>query len=136
LRLLLGVAWTESRFHAGQTGPVTKSGDRAQGLMQLMPDTARGLGVDPYNLAQAADGAARFLKQLQTKFGDWARVLAAYNWGPGNVHHRPDWAQWPGQVQQYVLNVWRAGQAAPIPFAGKIWQLPLLQKPSAGLASR
>ena len=130
LRLLLGVAWVESRFHPGSTGPVTRSGEQAQGLMQLMPGTARGLGVDAYNVDQAADGAARFLKQLQTQFGDWARVLAAYNWGPGNVSKRGEWAQWPGQVQQYVLNVWRAGQAAPIPFPGKVWQLPLSPRSS------
>jgi soluble lytic murein transglycosylase-like protein len=125
VRLLLGVAWTESRFHAGSTGPVTRSGERAQGLMQIMPATARGLGVDPYNLQQAADGGARYLAAQYAKFGDWARALAAYNWGPANVQKRPDWAQWPAQVQQYVMNVWRAGQAAPIPFTGPVWQIPL-----------
>ena len=131
LRLLLGVAWTESRFHAGSTGPVTKSGQRAEGLMQLLPSTARGLGVaDPYDLQQAADGGARYLAHLKTKFHDWARALAAYNWGEGRVSERPEWAQWPGQVQQYVLNVWRSGQAAPIPFAGRVWQIPLCQKSS------
>lgn len=57
----------------------------AQGAFQFMPDTAKELGVDPFDPTSAADGAARYLKQNYDKFGNWDLALAAYNAGPGNV---------------------------------------------------
>ncbi|MCK0119864.1 lytic transglycosylase domain-containing protein [Loktanella sp. F6476L] len=57
----------------------------ALGLAQLMPDTARGLGVDPRDAAQNLEGGARYLKAQYDKFGDWRLALAAYNAGPGAV---------------------------------------------------
>ena len=57
----------------------------AQGLMQLMPATARGLGVDAFDPAQAVDGAARLLAGHLEKFGSLPLALAAYNAGPGAV---------------------------------------------------
>ena len=57
----------------------------AQGLMQLMPATARGLGVDAFDPAQAVDGAARLLSGHLEKFGSLPLALAAYNAGPGAV---------------------------------------------------
>ncbi len=57
----------------------------ALGLAQLMPDTARGLGVDPRDAHQNLDGGARYLKAQYDKFGDWRLALAAYNAGPGAV---------------------------------------------------
>ncbi|MEO2107795.1 MAG: lytic transglycosylase domain-containing protein, partial [Actinomycetota bacterium] len=57
----------------------------AQGLMQIMPATAAELGVDPFDPAQAADGAARYLAQQLSSFGSTELALAAYNAGPGNV---------------------------------------------------
>jgi soluble lytic murein transglycosylase-like protein len=51
-----------------------------------MPSTAKYLGVDPFDPSQAADGAARYLKELGAKWpGDEERMLAAYNTGPGTV---------------------------------------------------
>ena len=80
-RLLASVAWTESGFNAG-----ARSAAGAVGLMQLMPATARGLGVDPSDPAQAARGAATYLsQQLQTSHGRVDLALAAYNAGPGAV---------------------------------------------------
>ncbi|WP_273689255.1 lytic transglycosylase domain-containing protein [Ketogulonicigenium vulgare] len=57
----------------------------ALGLAQLMPDTARLLGVDPLNPQQNLDGGARYLRSQYDKFGNWQLALAAYNAGPGMV---------------------------------------------------
>ena len=80
-RLLAAVAWTESGF-----SPTARSGAGATGLMQLMPATARGLGVDPSDPGQAVLGAARYLsQQLKAHGGRVDLALAAYNAGPGAV---------------------------------------------------
>jgi soluble lytic murein transglycosylase-like protein len=57
----------------------------AIGLAQLMPATARGLGVDPRDPKQNLDGGARYLRQQYNKFHDWRLALAAYNAGPDAV---------------------------------------------------
>lgn len=57
----------------------------AIGLAQLMPDTARLLGVDPEDPQQNLDGGARYLSEQFRAFGDWRLALAAYNAGPGAV---------------------------------------------------
>lgn len=80
-RLIMAVVQKESGGN-----PRARSGAGARGLMQLMPGTARELGVtDSYNARQNMDGGARYLKQLMRDFGDTRLALMAYNWGPGNV---------------------------------------------------
>lgn len=78
--LYLRVMYTENR---GRQGPVSEAG--AIGLMQLMPGTARELGVDPNDPVQNARGGARYLRQQLNTFQTVPLALAAYNAGPGNV---------------------------------------------------
>ena len=64
-------------------GAVSHKG--ATGLAQLMPGTARKLGVDINDPRQNLEGGARYLKMMYDKFGSWRLALAAYNAGPGAV---------------------------------------------------
>lgn len=81
-QLLRAVAKVESNFN-----PRAVSHAGASGLMQLMPDTARGLGVtDVFDAEQNINGGAKYLAQLYRRYdGDLRLTLAAYNAGPGNV---------------------------------------------------
>lgn len=65
--------------------PTVRSTAGAIGLMQFMPGTADGMGIDPTDPMQSINGAAQYLKGLYNQFGDWKLAAAAYNAGPGNV---------------------------------------------------
>lgn len=65
--------------------PDARSHKGAIGLAQLMPQTARRLGVDPRNPAENLDGGARYLRLQYDRFRSWQLALAAYNAGPEAV---------------------------------------------------
>ena len=80
-RLFVELIRAESAFDPRAVSP-----KGAQGLGQLMPDTARALGVtDPFDPAQNLDGAARYFTTQLARFGDVHLALAAYNAGPHRV---------------------------------------------------
>lgn len=77
-----GIANAESSFNPNARN--SKSG--AAGMFQFMPGTARGYGIDPYNVSQAADAAGKMVSGFLAKYdGDYSKSLAAYNWGGGNL---------------------------------------------------
>lgn len=79
--LLEAVVWQESRW---RTGAISPAG--ARGLAQLMPGTARQMGVNPDDPHANLEGGARYLRmQLDAFGGDIEKALAAYNAGPGRV---------------------------------------------------
>ncbi|NNM64390.1 MAG: transglycosylase SLT domain-containing protein [Burkholderiales bacterium] len=103
--LIDSVIYQESRFHPEALGPRTRSGERAVGLMQLLPSTARALHVDAHNPLQNIWGGTWYLANLVRAYGgDEGLALAAYNSGPGAV------AKYGGippyrQTQDYVPSV-------------------------------
>ena len=86
--------------------PKALSHKGAIGLTQLMPETARYLGVDPHDVRQNLDGGARYLSQQYKRFRNWRLALAAYNAGPEAV------AKYNGvppykETQNYVRRILR-----------------------------
>jgi hypothetical protein len=82
--LLTGLLYQESRFNPNIEGPMTKYG-KARGIAQFIDATAIEEGVDQFDPNSAIPGAARFLKKMYNKTGDWNLALASYNAGYGNV---------------------------------------------------
>ncbi|MCZ2817821.1 transglycosylase SLT domain-containing protein [Modestobacter sp. VKM Ac-2984] len=103
--LLAAVAKTESGFNTS-----ARSSAGATGLMQFMPATAKGLGVDATDPASSIDGAARYLSSLTKQFGSTELALAAYNAGPGTVQRHGGIPPYP-ETQSYVQKVTRAAEA-------------------------
>ena len=97
--VLAAVAKVESGGNASAVSPAG-----AKGLMQFMPGTARGMGIDPLDPAQAVDGAARLLTQLQGRLGSLELALAGYNAGEGAVRRHGGIPPY-SETQQYVSKI-------------------------------
>jgi soluble lytic murein transglycosylase-like protein len=99
--LIKSVIANESSFNANAQSPVG-----AQGLMQLMPETAASLGVkNPFDPAQNVAGGTRYLRSLLDRFkGDTRLAVAAYNAGPNAVEKYGDVPPY-SETQSYVKNV-------------------------------
>lgn len=90
--------------------PSCRSGAGAVGLMQLMPGTARSLGVDANDPAQNVDGGVRYLRQQLDRFGEVDLAVAAYNAGPGAVsryHGVPPYRETQAYVKRVLQTLWQ-----------------------------
>jgi soluble lytic murein transglycosylase-like protein len=115
---LIAVAQVESALN-----PIALSPKGARGIWQLMPETARSFGLvvdarrdDRLDPIKSTLAAARFLKLLYSRWGDWDLAFAAYNAGPGAVERAltgdPSWSReieqrLPAETRNYVPKVRR-----------------------------
>lgn len=109
--------WSESSFRPAAVSPAG-----AQGVAQFMPGTAGERDLkDPFDPEEAIPAAAKFLRDLKTKFGNFGLAAAAYNGGPARVAR---WLEGAGplysETRAYVLRVtgrpaevWASPEAAP-----------------------
>jgi hypothetical protein len=102
LEFFARVIWQESRFQSDAVGPLTRRGQRAQGIAQFMPGTAseRRL-LDPFDPVQALPKSAEFLAELHKQFGNLGLAAAAYNAGPRRVQ---EWLAGSGPMPQETRN--------------------------------
>lgn len=107
IELLKAVAAVESGFNPSAVSPAG-----AMGIMQLMPQTAKEMGVDdPFNPRENILGGAKYLKKLLDMFGDVELAIAAYNAGPGNVQKYggiPPFEETQNYVKK-VMELWKQG---------------------------
>lgn len=104
-RLATAVATAESSGN-----PNAKNASGATGLFQLMPDTAKALGVNPNNPMENIAGGVMYLRQMLAQFGgNVVYALAAYNYGPGNVQkwiaRGANFADLPAETRAYISKI-------------------------------
>lgn len=111
--LLGAVAWTESNFNPGAVSPAG-----AEGIVQLMPGTAAGLGVNAFDPQQGLQGGANYLASMLKRFnGNTTMAIAAYNAGPTAVRNAggvPDYPETQNYVQLVTsrMNTIKSGSGA------------------------
>ena len=105
--VLAAVAQVESGGNASAVSPAG-----AEGLMQIMPGTAAGLGIDAFDPTQAVDGAAQILSGDLQQFGSMPLALAAYNAGAGAVQSAGGIPPYP-ETEAYVQQVLAAAGDTP-----------------------
>jgi hypothetical protein len=102
LEFFARVIWQESRFQSDAIGPMTRRGERAQGIAQFMPGTANERRLlDPFDPVQALPKSAEFLSELRAQFGNLGLAAAAYNAGPRRVQ---EWLAGSGSMPQETRN--------------------------------
>jgi hypothetical protein len=112
LEFFARVIWQESRFQSDAVGPVTRNGQRAQGIAQFMPGTASARRLlDPFDPVQALPKSAEFLSELRSQFGNLGLAAAAYNAGPRRVQ---DWLAGSGPMPQETRNYVSAITGSPV----------------------
>src|ERR1035438_9067277 len=112
LEFFARVIWQESRFQSDAVGPVTRSGQRAQGIAQFMPGTANERRLlDPFDPVQALPKSAEFLNELRSQFGNLGLAAAAYNAGPRRVQ---EWLAGSGPMPQETRNYVSAITGTPV----------------------
>lgn len=120
--LFLSLIEQESRFNPNALSP-----KGAMGLAQLMPDTAKELGVDPRDIEQNLAGGARYLSQMMSRFPDLNMALAAYNAGPTRVAKLgrvPNIAETQNYIKE-VLGRLPDGRPANYPLSASMTQRPV-----------
>lgn len=116
--IALSIARTESGFRHE-----ARSSHGAVGVFQLMPSTARRMGLNPYSLNDNIKGGIMYYKKMYNMFGSVELALAAYNAGPGNVKRYnntiPPYSETRNFVRKITADVKRQ-KAAPDPIVAKV----------------
>lgn len=113
--LALAVAKQESGYNQSARGAAGEIG-----VFQLMPGTAAGLGVDPYDLSSNVRGGVTYLSQMIRRYGgDYTKAVEAYNAGPGNV----DRGRIPTSTVGYTSNVLAMAGSMDVPDMGASTQV-------------
>ena len=98
--------WQESRFEPDEIGPLTHSGEHAQGIAQFMPGTAMERQLyEPFDPAEALPKSAEYLAELRNEFGNLGLAAAAYNAGPERVRAFLGGRELPEETRHYVLAI-------------------------------
>jgi hypothetical protein len=119
------VIWQESGFRPDVIGPLTRNGERAEGIAQFMPGTAAERRLfEPFNPVEALPKSGEFLAELRNQFGNLGLAAAAYNAGPQRVREFVAGSRGlPAQTRDYVLAV--TGHSV------EDWQKPIVNSSGA-----
>lgn len=106
--MLVGLLKTESGFREDVIQGRTKSSVGAIGIAQFMPNTAKEYGIDPLNVDQAIDGAARYLSKSYKTLGNWDDAIRSYNMGVGGVQAwKSGRKKLPKETAEYLPKVYK-----------------------------